>query len=90
MKLRCVSRYRSDLGSFKPGEVFDVPDDIAGHIMRSSPESFEIVQPELPKSPVAKEPVETRPDLSAMSEATETGIVAPDRRMRGGRRRAKK
>jgi len=87
MKLKCVSRYRSDLGSFKPGEIFDIPDHIAGELMRSSPESFEVVQPE---PPVAKEPVEARPDLSAMSTTTETGIAAPDRRMRGGRRRAKK
>lgn len=83
MKLRCVSPYTSALGTFVVGQVFDVADRIGGEICRSSPESFEEVRPEPPKPP------EPTPQETAMSTETATGIVAPDRRARGGKLRRK-
>ena len=83
MKLRCVSRYSSHLGTFEPGQVFDVADKIGGELQRSSPGSFELYV-----VPIVAEETPA-PDLSAMSTETETNIKAPDRRARGGRRRKK-
>lgn len=81
MRLRCVSRYSSHLGTFEPGQVFDVSDAIGGQIQRSSPESFEeVIEREDPLEEAAEQ-------VAAMSTETETGIVAPDRRARGGRKR---
>ena len=84
MRLRCVSRYSSHHGSFEPGQIISVSDEVGGEILRSSRESFVEVSDEPAAVPPVAEPV---PDTSAMSEATETGIVAPDRRARGGRKR---
>ena len=90
MKLRCLSRYSSSLGSFKPGDVFDVPDRIGGEIMRSSPESFEEVRPAAGAGKESEPGSSEESALAAMSTETDTGLVVPDRRMRGGKLRNKK
>ena len=93
MRLVCVSRYKSSLGSFVEGQDVDVNDERAGQLLRDSPGSFvpAVINPEPDPERVEPEPdperVEPEPDLSAMSTETETGITAPDRRARGGRRR---
>ena len=85
MRLVCVSRYKSSLGSFVEGQDVDVNDELGGLLLRDSPGSFvpAVINPE-----PDPERVEPEPDLSAMSTETETGITAPDRRARGGRRRS--
>lgn len=40
MALFCVSRYSSTLGSWKPGQEVDVPEDVAELLLRDSPGSF--------------------------------------------------
>ena len=81
VKLICVSDYRSGAGSYSKGQVIEDNEALCEFLLRDSPGSFE-VEGEMPKIKAAPEP-----DLSAMSTATQTGIVAPDRRARGGRRR---
>jgi len=81
MKLRCVSRYTSSLGSYEPGQVFGVSDALGQDILNDGKENFELYVEPIEDTPA--------PDLSAMSTKTETGLVAPDRRGRGGRKRRK-
>lgn len=38
--LRCVSRYKSSLGSFQPGDLIEAPDLIVA-LLQDSPGSFE-------------------------------------------------
>lgn len=96
MRLKCVSRYFSHWGSFKPGEIINVPDSDGEQILRSSPGSFEIVgtieaeETPAPDIPAMPEPNALEEAVSAMSEETETGLVVPDRRARGGRKRKAK
>lgn len=79
--LRVAGRYRSALGSYEPGQELHLDDEVAALLLRDSPGSFEVAgEPELDPEP--------GPDLSAMSTVTETGLVAPDRRARGGRVRS--
>ena len=88
MRLRCVSRYSSALGSFKPGELLDLKDAEGAYLLRDSPGSFEeVIEREDPLEEATEQVAEK---LAAMSTETETGIVAPDRRMRGGKKRGKK
>ena len=99
MRLVCVSRYRSSLGSFTEGQDVDVNEDVAEFLLRDSPGSFRregepapervdvVDESALVEEPIPEEEPEPERDLSAMSTETETGIVAPDRRARGGRRR---
>lgn len=79
MKLKCVSRYSSSVGTFEPGQVIDVNNADAAFLLRDSPQSFE----EEGQAPEVMEAL----DLSAMSTETATGLIVPDRRMRGGRKR---
>ena len=83
MRLICTGRYRSSLGSYEPGQDVDVTEDVAGLLLRDSPDSFKIPAPDKPK------PVEEPLTEQAMSTETETGLTAPDRRARGGRQRRK-
>ncbi len=81
MRLVCVSRYRSAYGEYEAGQDVDVTDDVAGLLLRDSPGSFKIPAPDKPKA------VEPPLAETAMSTETATGLTAPDRRARGGRRR---
>ncbi len=81
MRLVCLSRYRSALGDYSEGQDVDVTDDVAGLLLRDSPGSFKIPTPDKPE-PVAEPLTE-----AAMSTETQTGLTAPDRRARGGRKR---
>jgi len=86
--LKVTGRYRSSLGSYEAGQELHLADEEAAALLRDSPGSF-VVRGET----IAEEPgppdsePEPEPDLTAMSTETETGIVAPDRRARGGRKR---
>jgi hypothetical protein len=79
MRLICVSRYRSGYGSYEPGQDVDVTEEVAGLLLRDSPGSFKIPTPD--------KPVEEPLTEAAMSTETQTGLTAPDRRARGGRKR---
>lgn len=76
MRLICIGRYSSSLGTFGPGQVVDGRDELLEELLRDSRGSFRVDGPA------------SAPDLSAMSEELPTGLVAADRRMRGGRRRS--
>ena len=85
MRLICTGRYSSGLGAYVEGQDVDVTDDVAGLLLSDSPGSFKIPTPEKKLKLAVPEP---KPDTSgAMSTETATGITAPDRRARGGRRR---
>ena len=81
MRLICTGRYRSSLGSYESGQDVDVTDEVAGLLLSDSPGSFKIPTPDKAK------PVEEPLTEAAMSTETATGIVAPDRKARGGRKR---
>ena len=107
MKLICVNRYRSSLGSYESGQDVDVTEEVAGLLLRDSPGSFALPvpprenpepEPEVTEPKAVEEEPEPEPEAepgpaeeplteAAMSTETETGLVAPDRRARGGRRR---
>ena len=92
MRLICTGRYKSSLGSYVEGQDVDVNDEVAELLLRDSPGSFRresdpVPEPVAVEEPTPEEAPEPEPDLSAMSTETETGIVAPDRRARGGRGR---
>jgi hypothetical protein len=83
MKLKCVSSFSNHEHSFEAGQEVNVSDEEAALLLRCSRESFNIPTPEKPEpAPV--------PDTSAMSTETQTGLTAPDRRARGGRKRTTK
>ena len=69
MRLYCVGRYRSGFGEFNPGQDVDVSDEVGELLLRDSPGSFTRTNPE------ASDP---------NPEPTATGLMAPDRRARGG------
>jgi len=89
MRLICVSRYRSSVGSYESGQDVDVTEEVAGLLLRDSPGSFALPEParENPEPEPEAEMVPEPLTEAAMSTETETGLVAPDRRARGGRRR---
>ena len=74
MRLTVLSRYRSGDTVYAAGSVLDVTDAAGEYLMRDSPGTFQ------------REDEESS-TLGAMSTETETGLVVPDRRGRGGQRR---
>ncbi len=84
MRLVCTGRYRSALGDYSEGQDVDVTDDVAGLLLRDSPGSFKIPTPEKPDN---SDSVYSPLTEAAMSTETQTGLTAPDRRARGGRKR---
>lgn len=82
MRVKCVSPYTSNFGTFKVGQIIDVSDYMGGVLLRDSPGSFVEIRPN-PQEERAPEAEQ----VGAMSEETATGIVAPDRRQRRGRSR---
>lgn len=77
--LRVISRYRSGLGSYEPGQDLHLDDETAARLIRDSPGSFKVAGSQPDPEPAL--------DVTAMSTETETGLVAPDRRARGGHKR---
>lgn len=53
MRLFCVSRYQSSLGSWRPGMEVDVPDSVADLLLRDSPGSFSFDPPAPQRKPEA-------------------------------------
>ncbi len=80
MRLICKSPYRTQTVAYKVGEVIDVKDEEGALLLRDSPGSFET-----PQAQVAK----AAPDVADTSTETATGIEAPDRRGRGGKKRGR-
>jgi hypothetical protein len=85
MRLICKSAYRSGHGTWAPGDDVDVSDAEAEFLLRDSPGSFK--RPGAPPESVAEEVVIVPAETTAMSTETQTGLVAPDRRARGGKKR---
>lgn len=81
MQLMVNARYRTQAISYEAGQIIDATEAEAAHLMADSPGTFSALG--VTPSPV----VADVPDLSAMSTETATGIVAPDRRARGGAKR---
>ena len=81
--IKCVSSYRAGDAVWDAGKQEEVSDDAAAFLLRDSPGSFVIVG-QATESPVSPD-VETF--KGAHSAETETALIAPDRRARGGARR---
>ena len=75
--LTVTSNYTSGFGAFTKGQELELDDHVAELLLRDSPGSFEVTGKAMSEEP--------EPDVSAMSTETMTGLVAPDRRARGGR-----
>lgn len=83
MRLYCVSRYRSSLGTFTAGEEVDVTDDVAELLMRDSPGSFSLDRKPpspTPKAAPAEEATEPEPTIETEHAAGTTTHVRPQRR----------
>ena len=76
MKLKVLSLYRSGAVRYETGATIDVRDDEGELLLRDSPGSFRIVAPATVEAFV-----------EAHSTPTDTGLTAPDRKLRGGKRR---
>lgn len=91
MILKCVGRYRTQNAEYAPGDDLHVSDEMGEFLLRDAPTSFVRVD-EVPASAAtgdaATAAVAADPDLTAMSTETQTGLVVPDRRARGGRKRS--
>lgn len=91
MILRCVGRYRSSAGAWNEGDEIHCTEEFGAFLLRDAPTSF--VVNEVPASETVGDsaavdlPVAEPPDLSAMSTETQSGLVVPDRRARGGKKR---
>ena len=84
MKLRAKSDYRSSWGEWAKGRTDTVSDEVGAFLLRDSPGTFEVLDGQEEQG---REEVEER--LGAMSAETQTGLVVPDRRARGGKRRSR-
>lgn len=80
MQLKVNARYRTQDVSYEAGQIIDATEAEASHLMADSPDTFAPLG--MPAPDVADVP-----DLSAMSTETATGLIAPDRRARGGKKR---
>ena len=78
--IKCIAAYRTQAVEWPVGKVEQVSDEVAALLLRDSPGSFEVVSPPSHGSPAS-------PQIAAMSSQTQTGLIVPDRRARGGRRR---
>ena len=94
--IKVLGRYRSNFGSFEVGQVLELPEEDAGWLLRDSPGSFRLVgsteQTPDPPGPASIDDEDDEGDdfdpTGAMSSETASGLLAVDRRARGGRRRA--
>ena len=91
MKLYVNRRYSSShAGPFKAGDIIEVHDALGEFLMRDGEGIFEPISEAGIGGKAVPPPSTPVPDLSAMSTETATGLVAPDRRARGGKVRTKK
>ncbi len=89
MKLTCVSPYRTQSVAYVVGELIDVSDEEGELLLRESFAAFEKQKTRAEKVKVeAPDEVDVVAD-NAMSTETATGLVVPDRRARGGRKRGR-
>ena len=84
MKLRAKSDYRSSWGEWPKDKTDTVSDEVGAFLLRDSPGTFEALDGQEEQG---REEIEER--LGAMSTETQTGLVVPDRRARGGKRRSR-
>ena len=75
--LECVSRYRRGDREYLPGQELHLTDAQADYLRRDSPGSFKV------REEVAPNP---EPEVVVASKMS-SGLKAPDRRSRGGRKR---
>jgi hypothetical protein len=93
MRLTVIGRYRSSFGSYEPGQELSLSDADAEFLLRDSPTSFALAGSAPapaqagPATSEFEEEEEDDFDPGAMSTETASGLVVPDRRARGGRRR---
>ena len=86
MRLRARNNYRSGWGQWVQGKMDDVTDEDGAFLLRDSPGTFEVI--DALEGQGRQEGQEAEAErLGAMSTETMTGLVVPDRRSRGGRRR---
>ena len=96
MRLVCKSPYRTQAVAYKVGQVIDVKDEEGAFLLRDSPGSFRKGDPDhtadvrknAPDEPDAGDD-DAEAKTAAISTETETGIKAPDRRGRGGKKRGR-
>lgn len=79
--IKCVKPYSTQSEEWAVGKEDTVSSERAEFLLRDSPGSFVLIGQE------DGSPANPDVDLGAMSTETQTGLVAPDRRARGGRRR---
>ena len=97
MRLTCISAYRTQSVAYVKGQAVDVNNEEGERLLRDSPGSFRKGDPDhtadvrknAPDEPDAGAD-DTEAKTAAISAETETGITAPDRRSRGGRKRGRK
>lgn len=92
MRLICRAAYSSGHGTWKAGDDVDVSEAEAEFLLRDAPGSFkQLDAPPEPEEIAEEAPLEPgqpeEPETAAMSTETLTGLVAPDRRARGGKKR---
>lgn len=95
MRLRVLGHYSSSQGSYEPGQILDLSEEQAALLRRDSPGTFEVIYArtnettgtDADAAPDAPSDADAAPEIAAMSTETATGLVVPDRRMRGGRKR---
>ena len=83
MKLRAKSDYRSSWGEWAKGKTDTVSEEVGAFLLRDSRKTFEVLDGQEEQGWKEEE------GLGAMSTLTQTGLVVPDRRARGGKRRSR-
>ena len=83
MKLRCASAFKNEVGVYQPGDVFDIADAEGAYLLACSPDSFKRI--DVARGPASAAVAEA---VTAHSAETASGLVAMDRRARGGRVRS--
>ena len=95
MKLRCASVFKNEIGVYQPGDIFDIADAEGAYLLACSPDSFKRIDVASRPDPTAAVD-EAEPDptaavdeaVTAHSAEMASGLVAMDRRARGGRVRS--
>jgi len=81
MRLFCISRYSSSLGSWEPGQEIDVKDDVAELLLRDSPGSFDLDPPKPAKKAAGAEAEDAADGVERAPAPGVSGAVArPQRR----------
>lgn len=74
MRLYCISRYRSAIGSWEPGTEIDVKDETAELLLRDSPGSFSFDPPPAVKAEKAEVERATVAGVDALARPQRKGV----------------